>query len=348
MTGVSSRATPELVELDPADHRDSLLRLFHRNGMPGFDTVFDWHYSPDSCRSRSWALKDTGSDDFIGFISVFKRTITFGDQVLRAGCPANLIVDAEARSIGAVVSLIRQTQNLVRTQELDLLIGFGNEFSDRLMERMGYRHINGWQYQHLMQRPQEKLRSLFGWPGVLVSPLVQVWTRWSLRQRPAERGFDVLRASKKDVQELEVSKWKSRSMFSTAYELSDLAWRFLDDPKKKCSLLFVRDASGSVGAYAALHESSGSAVIFDLRSDVNRLSDTTAVSLIVHALPGCDTISLPITAASQLAIELRSLGFIPGRRAHQPVRAFWLDEHPLARDLSRAENWALFPGYFDV
>lgn len=338
---------PVLERIHPASQRDAILDLFHRNGKTEFTRTFDWHYAQEACRSRAWCLTSK-EDRIVGFIAVFDRIAHVDTSSYRVGVPGDLMIDEAYRSIGAAVTLVRATQCLVTSGELDLLVVQGNRLSDRLMQRLGYRGIGRWQTHALLLRSKSKANKRFGTLGTLVSPAIDIWTKYRLNQTPTPKGYTVMVMGESDLNALDVGEWHHHDLVSIYYEPNELAWRFLRDPREATCLYGIFDLDGVCVAYAA------TAIMLDktyniklLQTDSRRLTHAQTLQILAKEMD-CHAISLNLPEKSSFKHEIKPPGFISEAPKGLPLVAYWQDNHPLHSVFIAPESWQLFRGFMDI
>src|SRR5579864_2637280 len=132
--------------VNPLEMRESIVDFFWRIQDWPYATkddyfrYWDWRYTALSDRSPIvWIASD--GDTVIGHISIYLRDLALDGRPLRAGVAANFRVDKRYQTTLVGGALASAPRAVVRTGELDLLLGYGNRTAHALFLGLGCRDL---------------------------------------------------------------------------------------------------------------------------------------------------------------------------------------------------------------
>jgi hypothetical protein len=138
-----------------------------------------------------------------------------------------------------------------------------------------------------------------------------------------------------------------------AAEDSDyLVGRFLHAPLAHRLILGLFGPDERVEGHVVVEPDGDRALVCDCRVNAERLDEATAIALVAdHLAEWFDLVAVPTPPASDLAAELRAIGFLhrPPDEADERLHlsAWWDARHPAANALRRLESWSLYTGAAD-
>lgn len=193
------------------------------------------------------------------------------------------------------------------------------------------------------------MRKALGLPGVILSPLVDIWTRSMLSRQAAPHGYRVEFAGSQEVMDLDTRDWQPRPTISLCYPDKELAWRYLDSARSPMRIAVILNNENDVCAYFAVAERSANGLfIWDYRTDLRKLTDPQALQILAGQLPDCSAILLRLLAGCPMAAEAASLGFVRYRAERRKLMGYWRSEHRLASQFGQMNNWSIMPAISDI
>jgi hypothetical protein len=345
---------------DAREFRDEILSLFHRNGRQLPRQHFDWYYGHDGNSSAvSWVLRGSAERTIVGLCSVVPRIFRYGDTPVRAGVVGNLMVDKDSRAIGAV-ALVRSVQSLVLNRQLDILLGMPTaERPRRLVLRMGFRTIAGWQTYVQIFRSRVALYARHGTACAALSPLVDLAAK--LRRRFSSFGeasiasLQLKELTREEVTRLQVESWPSvDGCFLADFSAQMLEAHFLRQSRENyCVIGIVDGEENSVRGYLVVDCRRGRVIVCHCRTDRRKLSEADAIfTLCRDGRRYGETLGVVTLRGSILSSVLARSGFIPlppqFGGSEQALLGFWRPDHPLAKWFGLPACWNVFPGFNDL
>lgn len=343
---------------DARRHRNEIVPLFQKEGNARFADRFDWYYRSEGQETPiSWILRNE-EGKICGLCSVTLRELRYGEKAVKAGVSGNLIIDRTSGLYLGAFSLVRAMMSLVEDGEIDILVGSPNRLSQPVFQRMGFHLIDVWGSHAMIYRSRSLLHLRFGFPGTLVSPMVdlaaaarRVLSHHSLANY---RAFRLVRIHEHELQNLRLDRWKIPPDQLVVGATADyLRWRYLRDPVTPCFLLAVLTQSGECCAYLACRRVPDRILLADCAVNADKISSTTAIACLCAELEARHGgIWVSTLSSSLLSNQLCSCGFVGIRSralsSSGPLIGYWLPKHPLAEAFARPTAWNLFPGFNDV
>jgi len=284
------------------------------------------------------------------------RSFRWGKTRLRVGIVGNLLVDTESRTSFGGVELVRSVQSLVYRQELDILLGVPNRRAYPLVLRMGFRRLGIWETHAQIVRSLSPLRSWLGWPGTVLSPMVDLWAA-SLRLFRSRwiAPLQVIELSARELDRINLENWipPGHCFFAQPSGVF-LRWRFLEEPVTEYHTFGLVDPqTDEMCGFVAATSDAGKIRIWDCRTDTRRLQESDAIlNVFRHFKDRCQIFCIDTLQFSPLSKKLRRMGFIrlPRRKGDMPssLMGFWRADHPLGQEFAQPSRWNLFPGFNDV
>ena len=118
--------------------RDQILDLWKENLPKANADRYSWLY--ENGPSDGWLVKSDESTT-VGAVGLMERTMKVFDDLLRAGHPIDLNIDADHRTVGPALGLQRALTATVGEGQHGLLYGFPNAKSELIQRRAGFRPL---------------------------------------------------------------------------------------------------------------------------------------------------------------------------------------------------------------
>jgi hypothetical protein len=128
--------TYTVCQSDLQTDRDRILDLWRDNLPQASPDRYCWLYEDGP--SAGWLVKSDETTT-VGAVGLMGRTMKVFDDLLRAGQPIDLNIDADHRTVGPALGLQRALISTVDRGEYDLLYAFPNAASEPVQRRAGFR-----------------------------------------------------------------------------------------------------------------------------------------------------------------------------------------------------------------
>jgi hypothetical protein len=250
---------------DPSD----LLALWVRN-LTGFDAAnasaklqLGYVANPAGASQVLCLLAEDGSPPTQGALGLHARRFQLGAQTLTAAALADLVVNAEHRSLGPALTLMRRSVELAQAR-YDFTYGLPNERAAAVCARAGLRPLGVMQRYAKPLASREKLgQRIPAWLAMLFAPLVDraltardTWRGAKLKLRLTCRSCSWSDPALDDV-------WAHRGAGLLLSQRSSamLRWRFdaarLPQSTPRWDVCVAHDASSAVQGYVVWRQTDG-------------------------------------------------------------------------------------------
>lgn len=344
-------------EADAHEIREEAIDFFWRlrswgslSRLEDYRSMWDWRYTRlAEGRPRVWVARADATNEVVGHLAVYPRRLRYGDQILSAIVPGNFVVHRDYRNTLIGPRLAMQPRSVVRRGEAELVVAFGNEAAHMMFSRQGYIALGGFAEYRYMTRWGPTLGRRFR-PAALLGPAVDA--AFALRRRrlaPAvPAGLVVRELDSAAVNALDLRHWAPSTHVESGGSGAYLAGRFLADPFVRRRLFGIFDEkTGRIEAYVAVTAEPASRV-WECRTNPDRLDIPAATVLVALNLPGTESLSVSMLAASEVAPGFTAHGLLRRPSSAYEASRQWSvyvpNEHSLAEALKRPERWALFLG----
>ena len=350
-------------EADPLAYTDDLLTLFARVGKPRSQEWFEWYYEDKGYGPpTSWILHQKGGRRVVGLVSVVRRRMRFRGRSLVTGLIGNMLLDPDARKGFGFRHIARVLRLVPRQQNLDLLLAINpNDAASKLARAYRYANLGTWRVCVHVHRSRQWLKAKLRWPGVVVSPVVDVAARMqrAFAGRPAANlhQLEVRQLGGRELDTLSPEDWLSNPDQITGEISSRLLQRQFVNYPGVSHEFFAQYLAGSgrpVGLVVTTTDAlSRRALIRHVITDYGYLSEADAILAVVRSnADKWGICRLDIVEGSRVCDSLKRSGFLLpplSKKTHTaPLMATWRRDHDLAADFARPESWTMFQGFNDV
>ncbi|MBS0366472.1 MAG: hypothetical protein JSR67_11700 [Proteobacteria bacterium] len=350
----------QIRRIDPREMREPIVDFFWRIRMWPYPTreqyfrLWDWRQQSLSDQDPvAWVALD--GTTVVGNITVLFRALRIAGRPVRAGISANYRVEEAHRSGPVSGALASAPRMLVRSGEVDLMLGFGNAAGHRLAVATGQRELGRMRIfaQVLRWAPMLRQRSAI---LVALAPLLSATARARSAVRRARAGLPdgltgrVLAAD--EIVALDRSHWHRGAGLTWDGSLTSFANHFCPSEFRSSRVIGVLDQrSGRLEGLVALD---GTNHLQILQCEVNEaaLSAVQAVGIAARAQPGAESVRVPLLPHTAMAGQFRDAGYFQLPDGFSPAvfrdtcwSAYWLGEHALAAGFADTRAWQLWYGW---
>ena len=346
----------EFRRIRPHDARECVVDFFWRmRAWPyankgEYFQYWDWRYNALSEEDPvAWIAIDDGK--VVGHIAAYFRRYSLNGQHIRVGVPGNFLVDDAYRDTLAGARLGSSPRTLVRDDEVDLLLAYGNKVAHGMFVRLGARDLGGMKlfvdiqrWGPVLARPARPLAVLAPVAAVAARARKRI-KRGSVRSTAA---FHARELTVEQVLSMDRSHWlRSRDYLVAEGTTQYLANRFLRCPVRSHRLFGIVDPATSRTEGLVVTEGSSRVRVWYCEVNEAKVSESRAVELALSAMPDAETIVVPLLPASDLATEFERAGYFPGRETDSVEAktwwsAYWKPAHPLAGAFAEMRRWKLW------
>jgi hypothetical protein len=352
----------ELLQVEARSVREEVVDfLWDRKHWPWrtreeYYRAWDWRYSSLSeGEPLVWIARDSESASMVGHIAVYPRRFRIAGTEVRVGVPGNLVVHHDHRTGFVGPRLVSIPRTLVKSGVFDMIVAFGNERAHPMFLKLGFQDLGRLYTFTDVRRCGPALRRRLKVPtpaGPLLDGALAArrgLRRW--RRGAGARGLEVRPLSGAEFLRADRSHWAAPAdRLVPAGSSGFVARRFIDNPITPLKLHGLVDrATGALEGYV-VSEGNTRARVWECAVNHARLSEAMAISCVADAIPALEAVQVPLLPNSQLARELRDLGFLqrktPADYIEQTtsVGVFWLPTHPLAAAFADTARWNLWFG----
>jgi hypothetical protein len=348
-----------LRRVDPIEVRDRVVEFFWRMRAwpyPSIDDYYrnwDWRYTALSEPGPvSWIAEEGGQ--VVGHMGLNFRTLSVRGQRVRAAVPGNFLLDDAYRNSMIGPSLAGAPRALVRREELDLLLGYGNKIAHSLFLGFGCKDLGAMESWIDVRRWGPVLRrrsAALAWFAPAIGAATRI--RRALVRGVAQSGALLVRElSAQELRSVDRSHWSAAAGLAWDGTSEYFYKRFATSPFRPTRVYGV--VNGDTNRIEGLVVTEGTTRISILECDVNEesVSAVRAVDLVAAALPNAETIVVPSLRGSLLAAEFGAAGY--HRRgsadsdrvlANTYWSAYWDPKSPFAAAFAEPRLWRLWYGW---
>lgn len=347
-----------VVEVDPHDIRESAIDFFwrlRRWPLPTIDAYrenWDWRYGQlGDGPPRIWIARDDASGEIIGHLAVHPRKYLLDGHELDAVVPGNFVVHRDHRNTLIGPRLAIQPRALVRRNEADMVLAFGNEAAHSMFIRQGFTDLGGFAEYLDVRRWAPSLHRRFR-PAAALGPVLDVAFAVRRRLRSRSAATDTMLALREmnaaEVGQARFDHWAPSRRLEAAGSPQYLAGRFLGDLNSRRRMIGIFDIThGTLEGYAVV-TSDPPIKLWDCRVNSARLDTVSAIQMVAGHLRPLDRLSVSTLQGSALAADLRARGLLERRPGDYDANRRWSvylrPDHPLASRLGDPLDWALLYG----
>jgi hypothetical protein len=339
-----------VVEVNPSDHREEIVKLWAENFPDLGDDRFHWAYenSPDG-RARCWLLYCEGGAEPVGATVLFQRHCRVRGELKRAATAGDFSVLSQHRSFRPALTLLKQSLSAVSDTQIDCVVTLPNLRSAPVGLRAGYVKVGDQVRGALFLDTTSKLRRLTR-SGAVASALAPIANmalriyrnlsapRIPARYRGVELSFSDERLSALAEQ---AASWIPILIDRTS---SHLSWRFGEAPSGGFRIWGLEEqGSKDLVGYVVYHVDSGEVSIDDVLA---RSPGPPLIALINGFLQAQQKlrprlVSVSYYGAPALTDVLRAHGFSI-ETMNSPVMVITAPNSPVREMMGDSGNWWLF------
>ena len=302
---------------DSQADQEQLLRLwtnhFFRNQTKA-RSRYQWMYADNpEGPPKIWLVKDA-EGSVVGATAVAARRLRILGREVLAGQAVDLVVEPEHRTVLPALLLHRAILRELPNSDFDLLYGFPNERSEKVVLRAGYRRLGALRRWSRPLRVRDRLEPLLRWKPLTRASSLFVETGLRLTWHPALRGgvrdcygavLDEPPLGLNDLGHGSGLGCQALGCRSGKF----LAWRFKGGPARHRFFQVTRTDSTLLG-YIAFRIDDGSASVSDFFAiDVGAMTRVFLVFSEWIRTSGAKTISLSFMGSPLFQDSLQRSGF---------------------------------------
>ena len=336
--------TYTVCQSDPQADRGRILDLWRDNLPQASPDRYAWLY--EAGPSAGWLVKSDETTT-VGAVGLMGRTIKVFDDLLRAGQPIDLNVDADHRTVGPALGLQRALISTVNRGEHDLLYSFPNSASEPVQRRAGFRplgNLGRWAKplsigDTLSARLPNPLARRAA--AIVVGPVLKLASPETFYRRPADTRVDVADHFDSRFDAL----WETAAgRFPIVGERTSkyLTWRFGGCPDARYRVLCVSNDREELLGYLVYRQHRKMIQIGDLFfADPRHIDTLLAECLLLARRQKAEAVIAVYLGNQTVCRRLRHFGF--WQRPSQWKTMLYVNEQSTreAGPLFDVENWHL-------
>lgn len=338
------------------EHGSAELKNFWDEQAAWSDKRFFWFYSNNSYgKSETVILNQEGSKTVVGVCSYFVRKFFVGDEQVMGGVNCDALVDAEHRTLGPAIMLMKTLIEVYPKKNIDFLFGFPNNKSKPLLTRCGYKEIGEFcRWSKILNYEKKISKKMKNKLLVKVSSLV---IDMIVRLLSGELTYKYFALSKKiSLEKVSLSDWHNSSvnegkcstdmMICGGRGRGYVEWRYADAADSLDYSICAVKIKGHTIGYLVYSLDDGIAIIHDISPmSIGYFKSTLIEFSILAKKLNVDSISVGFLGGQQYLQVFKKLFFL--QRESRSVMLYCNNEK-LQKKLLSKQDWYLMDGDVDL